>query len=91
MTKPEQVHAPKEGGVLAVEVTPDCNRNCHYCYNGWRLHPETREPVLPTAELVALVKRALQESGAGRCSFLAANPSCDLISSTSSRGSRPQA
>jgi Fe-coproporphyrin III synthase len=74
MARPEQVGAPREGGVLAVEVTPDCNRNCHYCYNGWRLHPETREPVLPADELVDLVERALQESGRQALQFSGGEP-----------------
>ena len=51
-------------GHLAVEVTPHCNRHCTYCYNVWKgddSEPPPRE--LPASELVALVARAIDESG----------------------------
>lgn len=74
MTRPEGERARTAGGALAVEVTPDCNRNCLYCYNGWRLYPETRDRVLPADELVTLVQRALEESGRTAVQFSGGEP-----------------
>lgn len=74
MTRPEREEARLPGGPLAVEVTADCNRNCHYCYNSWRLYPERRDRVLPADELVALVQRALGESGRNAVQFSGGEP-----------------
>jgi len=50
-------------GVLAVEVTPRCDRDCLYCYNTWRAEEIPTAPPLSAAELVSLVDAALRASG----------------------------
>ncbi len=74
MTRPDRQEARPAGGTIAVEVTADCNRNCRYCYNSWRLYPESRDLVLPPDELVALVQRALHESGRNALQFSGGEP-----------------
>lgn len=46
---------------LAVELTSACNQKCSYCYNGWREDDGKSVGALPTAELCALLDRALTE------------------------------
>jgi radical SAM protein with 4Fe4S-binding SPASM domain len=46
---------------LAVELTSACNQKCSYCYNGWREDDGKGVGALPTAELCALLERALDE------------------------------
>jgi radical SAM protein with 4Fe4S-binding SPASM domain len=72
-SKTHPARAVASGG-LAVEVTPDCNRECLYCYNGWRRTPETREPVLAAAELVKLVSDGLLASGRNAVQFSGGEP-----------------
>lgn len=54
MTRPKQY-------ALAVELTSACNQKCSYCYNGWREDDGKSVGSLPTAELCALLTRAITE------------------------------
>jgi radical SAM protein with 4Fe4S-binding SPASM domain len=46
---------------LAIELTSHCNQRCSYCYNDWRGDNGRSVGALPSAELLALVDRALRE------------------------------
>lgn len=46
---------------LAIELTSHCNQRCSYCYNAWREDNGREVGALASAELVALVERALAE------------------------------
>ncbi|MEM6997063.1 MAG: radical SAM protein [Myxococcota bacterium] len=46
---------------LAIELTSHCNQRCSYCYNAWREDNGREVGALPSAELIALVDRALGE------------------------------
>jgi radical SAM protein with 4Fe4S-binding SPASM domain len=46
---------------LAIELTSHCNQRCGYCYNDWRADNGRNVGALPTAELLRLVGRALDE------------------------------
>ncbi len=54
MTRPKQY-------ALAVELTSACNQKCSYCYNGWREDDGKSVGALATAELCALLTRAITE------------------------------
>jgi pyrroloquinoline quinone biosynthesis protein E len=46
---------------LALELTSHCNQRCSYCYNDWRADNGRSVGALPSAELLALLDRALTE------------------------------
>lgn len=46
---------------LAIELTSRCNQRCGYCYNAWREDNGRGVGALPSADLLALVDRALTE------------------------------
>ncbi|MCB9703855.1 MAG: radical SAM protein [Myxococcales bacterium] len=46
---------------LAIELTSHCNQRCSYCYNAWREDNGREVGALRSAELLALIERALDE------------------------------
>ncbi len=46
---------------LAIELTSHCNQRCSYCYNDWRADNGRSVGAMASAELLALLDRALQE------------------------------
>ncbi len=46
---------------LALELTSHCNQRCSYCYNDWRGDNGRSVGAMPSAELLALLERALGE------------------------------
>ena len=66
--------ASPRGGLLAVEVTARCDRACAYCYNDWHADRAAAPADLPADELVALVRDALEASGAGHVQITGGEP-----------------
>lgn len=46
---------------LAVELTSHCNQRCSYCYNDWREDNGRSVGALPSAELLAMLERVLDD------------------------------
>jgi len=66
--------ARRTPGVLAVEVTPRCDRDCLYCYNAWRVDGVPEEPPLAASVLIPLVEEALRASGRGALQLTGGEP-----------------
>lgn len=60
---------------LDFELTPACDHRCAHCYNVWADPAGGRAgPQLPTAEVLALLEKALRESGAGHATLTGGEP-----------------
>jgi radical SAM protein with 4Fe4S-binding SPASM domain len=59
---------------LIFEVTQDCNHDCPHCYNAWKNPVDYPRGCLGTAETLAMMGKALAESGARHVSLTGGEP-----------------
>ena len=63
MTASDLAPIDPPASTLVIELTQRCNHDCRYCYNVWKNDPHYPSGELGTADTLASICRALDESG----------------------------
>jgi radical SAM protein with 4Fe4S-binding SPASM domain len=66
--------SPRRGPYFIIELTPNCNQSCRYCYNVWKRWHELAAETLATHAWCDLIAKLQDETGCARVTFSGGEP-----------------